>query len=186
MKIYCKCGNVLTDSTDDLSYKGSILADQDMNTFWEIIDKLEKPHKGHISAFSEINGMLRRNMYQCTECGRLFVEDQANNYKLVRYEPEITEQDDSKINKNLLISTFGEKWKGYLIADWYDDKPDWVESHGVIMPVINIELDNLCFDDFEPFKKRFFEVLEFMKARDIVTYALLKINGKHTYQWPEK
>ena len=54
------------------------------------------------------------------------------------------------------------------------------------MPVINIELDNLCFDDFEPFKKRFFEVLEFMKARDIVTYALLKINGKHTYQWPEK
>ena len=48
-----------------------------------------------------------------------------------------------------------------------------------------MKFKNLEFDDFESFKRRFFEVLEYMKHMNIVSSAVLHVNGKRTYVWPE-
>ncbi len=45
MKFLCKCGKVIHDTTDNLSYKGTIIADQDIDILWGIIEKLQKPHR---------------------------------------------------------------------------------------------------------------------------------------------
>jgi len=44
MKFWCKCGCETHDTTDHLSYKGAIIADQDIDVLWEIIAKLQKTH----------------------------------------------------------------------------------------------------------------------------------------------
>lgn len=89
-------------------------------------------------------------------------------------------------NKKLFMSAYGEKWKGALYADWYDEKPSWMEYHGSIMPCVNIKLENLHFDNYDLFEKRFFEVLEYLKELDIVVSASMRVNGKQTYNWPDK
>ena len=104
---------------------------------------------------------------------------------MVGFNPDSEKQQEADDNKRLLLSTFGEKWKGYLSADWNDDIPDWQEHHGIIMPEVNVKFKNLEFDDFESFKRRFFEVLEYMKHMNIVSSAVLHVNGKRTYVWPE-
>lgn len=184
MKFLCECGKTIHDTTDALSYKGSIIADQDMNALWDIIEKLEKPHKEQIDVFNDVCNILHRNIYQCPDCGRLYIEDQSNNYYFVRYNVENEEQE--KINKRLLISAYGEKWKGHLYGEWRDEKPEWCDCNGYINPIVNIKLDNLIFNDFEPFKKRFFEVFEYLKSMDIIDYASLRVNGEVIFFWPER
>ena len=85
-----------------------------------------------------------------------------------------------------MISAYGEKWKGYLYGEWRDEKPEWSDYHGYIDPTVNIQLDNLVFNDFEAFKKRFFEVFEYLKSMDIINYATLKINREEIFHWPER
>ena len=185
MHFSCQCGNVIHDTSDNLSYKGYIIADQDIDYLIETIEKLEKPHTQYIGVYDEISKLLRRTVYQCPDCGRVYIENLAHDYKLVGFNPDSEKQQEGNDNKKLLLSTFGEKWKGYLSADWNDDIPDWQEHHGIIMPEVNVKFKNLEFDAFESFKRRFFEVLEYMKHMNIVSSAVLHVNGKRTYVWPE-
>lgn len=46
MKFLCKCGKTIHDTTDDLFYKGTIIADQDMasmsrNTYRRLISSIQ-------------------------------------------------------------------------------------------------------------------------------------------------
>ncbi|WP_288886379.1 hypothetical protein [uncultured Eubacterium sp.] len=184
MKFLCKCGKTIHDTTDDLFYKGTIIADQDMAALWDIIEKLEKPHEKKIDVYNEFSNIINRNIYQCPTCGRVYIEDQSDNYNFVQYNAENEEQ--KNINKRLLISAYGEKWKGYLYGEWRDEKPERSDYHGYIDPTVNIQLDNLVFNDFEAFKKRFFEVFEYLKSMDIINYATLKINREEIFHWPER
>ena len=184
MHFLCRCGYDIHDTSDNLSYKGTIIADQDIDTLWSIIEKLEQPHDNKIDVFEQVSDLLRKTIYQCPECGRVYIEDQAHDYKLVGFNFDSDEQHDQ--HRSLLMSSYGEKWKGSLFAEWRDDKPDWLEYHGIIMPEVNIQLDDLCFDDFDAFERRFYEVLDYLKKLDIIGCASLRVNGKQTFIWPDK
>ena len=79
MKIICRCGNILCDNTDAIPYKGHFIADQD---WFEFLDKIEAAVKSTeldkervLNQLMSDTGKLHRTMYQCPQCGRLYVDD---------------------------------------------------------------------------------------------------------------
>lgn len=183
MHFLCKCGYRIYDNTDCLSYKGTIIADQDMDEFWDLITKAERPHNETVEIFDELTSLMKRCIYQCPSCGRIFIDDQSDNSRLIRFTPCAEGEPEPDVNKSLLCSCYEEKWKGFLLADWYDEKPEWLENHGVIMPNLNIKLDNLRFDNYTDFEKRFYELFEHLKGLNLIGYAILNVNRKRIFIW---
>ena len=110
----CTCGNVITDITDDLPYKAYFLPDQDIddaldNTMKEVAQFIEarecgeqdrylREH-GQISHVSTLKDVLRhlfshptfnfgRTLYECEECGRIWMQAGPDKNMLVPYLPE--------------------------------------------------------------------------------------------------
>lgn len=180
MHFLCPCGNDIHDTSDCLSYKASIIADQDYEDLWEILEKAEKPHTDKMDIATEVMRLLRRNMYQCPKCGRIFFEDATDGYELACFEPV------KEVNKRMLISTHGENWRGYLYADWRDPKPDYCDYKGFISPICNIKFDDLYFDDYDAFEKRYFEILNEMQVRKILRIARLSVNREIRHKWEDE
>lgn len=180
MHFLCPCGNDIHDTSDCLSYKASIIADQDEEELWEILEKAEKPHTEKMDIATEVMRLLHRNMYQCPQCGRVFLENAADRYELVCFETA------EPVNKRMLISKYGESWRGYLYADWYDPKPYYSDHKGFISPICNVKFDNLFFDDYEAFERRYFEILHEMTERKILRHARLNVNREIRHEWEEK
>lgn len=180
MHFLCPCGNDIHDTSDCLSYKASIIADQDEEDLWEILEKAEKPHTDKMDIAAEVMRLLHRNMYQCPNCWRIFLENAADRYELVCFETA------EPVNKRMLISEHGENWRGYLYADWYDPKPYYSEFKGFISPICNSKFDNLFFDDYDEFERRYFEIFCEMQTRKILRRACLKVNRETKHSWEDK
>lgn len=84
MKLQCPCGSIISDSTDGLPCKAHLIPDQD----WvPLCISLEKVVADAVSrrmelenAFMQIHLLLAsRLVYQCQDCGRLFVDDNQHN-----------------------------------------------------------------------------------------------------------
>ena len=66
-KFMCKCGCIMCDNTDGISYKARLIADQDFFTFLDEIES-ECPHKAPSNAWRYIE-----DMFQCPDCGNLII-----------------------------------------------------------------------------------------------------------------
>lgn len=184
MHFYCNCGNRISDTSDFLSYKGYLLADQDEEDYYDAIEqeiKNEKITKDECVSNIVINlgvDYLGRALYQCKDCGRLFIEDESgeNFYTFV---PE------GEINKHVLNSKEGENWKGFLFAEWYDEKPSWMDYNGYIEIMINksFEKENLCFTNKEAFQKAYYELFERLKEEGIIRSSIMKMNKEWIHNW---
>jgi hypothetical protein len=91
MKIHCDCGNIISDSTDNIKYKGRMIPDKNWDDFWDSIDfAIEKSgpsEKEKETACMQLRKQnIFRTMWECTNCGKLFIDDQ--NYKLKTYSPD--------------------------------------------------------------------------------------------------
>jgi hypothetical protein len=75
MKFKCLCGQLLSDSTDDIPYKARLIADGDWNAFTK---SCESP-QGY-------DWHLVTNIYQCPQCGRLRIEKPPG--QVFFFEPE--------------------------------------------------------------------------------------------------
>lgn len=82
MKIGCHCGETILDQTDYLPHKAHIIPDQDWFVAFDgIDDEVIKPvAEGRISkdaACMHARRIVSRNarlMWQCRDCGRLYIE----------------------------------------------------------------------------------------------------------------
>jgi hypothetical protein len=82
MKIHCPCGAIISDSTDSLPRKGYIIPDQEWFPVYDALDKvIDDIVSGHTKAETAymhircILGDASRWIFQCRDCGRLFVDD---------------------------------------------------------------------------------------------------------------
>ena len=105
--IRCKCGEILHDNTDNISYKGYVLSDKQFFPLLDLADELIEAVSPDREALSmrfrgNIDKYIRfRCVYQCYECGRLLVE--GENGEFFFFLPEGHE------NKELLDVETGEK-----------------------------------------------------------------------------
>ena len=103
MKIGCPCGGVIVDGTDAHPNKAHMVADQDWFRFWEAVDAaIEQPCSSPKEAearcihLRELN--VARFMWQCEQCGMLFME--THDHELAMFRPE-----DKAVARGILAAT---------------------------------------------------------------------------------
>lgn len=82
VKIGCRCGETISDSTDYISHKAHLTPDQDIYCVWdgiddEVIDRVasgELPVKDAYMVSRRIMSSPTRTMWQCFVCGRLYID----------------------------------------------------------------------------------------------------------------
>lgn len=185
MHFLCRCGNTIHDTTDYLSYKASLLSDQDCFDYIDeieryVIDKTldENACMDHIMHTE--SRYLWRNIYQCSQCGRIFIEDKAG--KLYSFAPEGTE------DKRLLISIKAEKWKGFLHGEWDEVKRYWREHQGYLSANINDKTFPgwQDFDSWEELEKEYYALFEKLRQANRIRSACLKRGNEWVHSWSEQ
>lgn len=181
MHFLCKCGKRISDTTDYLSYKAHIIADQDWFDFWDRIDEAiqsdETDRKKVADDFFQDTGNVDNIMFQCRDCGRIYISGKGR--ELYSFCPE------TAAPKNLLQSVKGEGWQVFLTAEWNDENPEWSEYHGYIFSTVNVEYDNLDmgFNDYDAFTERYYQLFEELKNKGIIRYAVMRRNKEKIHQW---
>jgi hypothetical protein len=160
MKFRCQCDNVIPDQTDFLPYKGHLIADQDWEDFHE---SYREPWR--------FDHSVVRTCYQCSACGRLYLE--GPNSQLVCFVPEGEVQ-------QVLQSSRRSAWRAPLIAIWQD-----VPSHGR-KGHIECSADGGAYEEFEDWstmEKAYFKLFAELRALNRVRSAFLRCNGKTVHSW---
>jgi hypothetical protein len=82
MKIECVCGATIHDGTDDLPHKAHVIPDQLWNKLFEDIDNLIEnrcstatQRNAACTKIRALVGTAARLAWQCTACGRLYLDD---------------------------------------------------------------------------------------------------------------
>lgn len=73
MWIECKCGKKIHDNTDYQENKAYIIPDQDMEGMLEELDGSGCPW--------EITRKYTRHIFQCHECGRIYIKNQNGEFE---------------------------------------------------------------------------------------------------------
>lgn len=181
MRFNCQCGFQFNDSGDCVAYKARILADQDVNELAEMLEFGEEPHRDELELCMPALDLIERTVFQCPQCGRLYVEDA--DYSYIQFVPCEDAEPSPEVNKNLLRSAHGERWRGYLYGVWNNPKPEHSEHKGYIEPLVNMEFDNLEFDDFTAFEKRYYELFDELEEKDRLERAVLWVNDVRKHEW---
>lgn len=166
LKIICPCGNPISDSTDFISYKAHLIADQDT-------EDMESSFGANGISFLNILFKYSRAIYQCSQCHRLLL---LHKDGLCTFSP-----DEPKLSQNLLRSVEGERWKRHLRGHWRGGKGEVWWGFGV-----NDEGYETEFDTWEKVESRYFEVFNRLKSQNILRESFLKKDGETLHQWPDK
>ena len=196
MKISCECGYVIYDQTDFISYKARFTADQDDN---DLLDKIEAQIKKLVTSIEcvasnkiDIDALIedtmidvsdtiseygRRSIYQCSGCGRLFIDD-------AQFHTHIFIPQDDSVPKNVLRSIEGDKWKRPLRGHWQECLNK--TGKGELSWGFGDEEEGYeRFDDLEALKKRYFEIFVRLQEKGILRDAFLITGTEMLHQWPE-
>lgn len=180
MHFYCNCGNRISDTTDYLSYKGYVISDQDEFDFLDEIDRAIEQSgpsaEDKESAAMNVRrlwGDLTRTVYQCPECGTIYMNNDKNQLRGFTRGNENTE-------KNLLRSAKGDAWPGFIYGDWVDQKPEWREKgyiHASILPEMKI------YEDWESLESDYMALFQEFKDKSLLRSGILKKNGEWIHSW---
>ena len=91
MKFLCECGYAFVDQTDGLPFKAHSCPDESREALFNAIDRLiESPAPSGLLQWHQmtaeiVHPMGRRDLYQCPECGRIYV---GNDDRLHCFKPE--------------------------------------------------------------------------------------------------
>lgn len=191
MNFRCECGQRIHDTTDYLSYKGYLMSDQDhFDLLDEIDDAIEK--SGPSSTDKEEAAMrirslisdLLKTVYQCFNCGNFFVDTNQRSLEMFR--------GANQVNKNLLMSALGDKWRGFIYAEWKDEIPEWRTSNGSLYNETNStsltgQLDgNGEYSDWETLERDYYQLFNELKNKGVIRYSQLKKNYTVIHSWSLK
>ena len=165
MKFACACGEIIRDQTDYLSYAAYLIADQD------IYDATEMSDRGSGDWWPS----LTRKMYQCSSCGRLWIEDHEGRALKCFVPEEPVEQ--------FLSSIHGNQWKRVLRGSWTDKPIAATFPRGFLSWNHLSEEDRQTFNDWETLERAYQKRFEELKRDGILRDALLVKNGATVHSW---
>lgn len=97
MWIKCKCGNILHDNTDAISYKGYIISDREFFDWLDLADEMiesKNPDREELAMTFRRNigaagNYIRlKTIFQCPSCGRILLENNQGEFSI--FSPENT------------------------------------------------------------------------------------------------
>ena len=176
MNFTCRCGYRFHDNTDELRFKARILPDQDFNEFYTLLEDAGKSHtkeeQHHI--FDKIYDLLKKCIYQCPECGRLFLKNSGGG--LTMFTPSDSAEPNEDVDRNMLMSAHGASWHGSLLAEWYDPKPVWLPHSGSVGASANPPEPVQWFDTYTETEQTFHVMFEKLRAEDRIDYAEIRVH----------
>ncbi len=186
MKIGCVCGNTLRDQTDYIPYKAYAIADQDYEELVSgIVMKLEQAciQSPQLRSETNIKDLISqviyfdmapfiKNLYQCRNCGRIFVEDPEDKSQLQIFKPEAENW------KKVFASTKGEDskpWERNLVGHW-----DTSQMQGRLWydPPADEKGGYETFATWEDMQKRYFELFELFRSQHQLHGARLGLSNQ--------
>lgn len=198
MHFFCYCGHRIQDSSDSLRYKADFIVGRDWDDIWTWINGLKKLKKDNVDnewifdRFVSFWGEATiRSMYQCPECGRLYLCGNilGGDNQLYAFKPEF--KPEKETNTCLLQSYLGDAWKGSLRAEWEEEPPEWRsprEHKGSIYVDVNGDRCDCyySFDDYGEFEEKYYHL--FHELKDIcLRYATLRVENnvenKIVHRW---
>lgn len=108
MKFNCHCGALLIDQSDALPHKAYLIADQDWFTVLDGLDEqvIDPLSVGKISgdaaahrARTILTGM-KRSLYQCRDCGRIYINDTHGDLHCYAPQSETTSREILRTSRN--------------------------------------------------------------------------------------
>lgn len=78
MKILCECGELIPDITDSQNNKAYLIPDESWEAVLESIESGQSPR--------DVTQSARRQILQCYECSRLYIEQKNGDY--VSFKPD--------------------------------------------------------------------------------------------------
>jgi hypothetical protein len=79
MKFVCDCDATIRDNSDFHPHKAHYITDQELTILVEVADEtIENPSfskKDAINKILDFFSLARRSIYQCTLCGRIYLDD---------------------------------------------------------------------------------------------------------------
>jgi acetone carboxylase gamma subunit len=194
MHFLCTCGHSITDRTDFIEYKASLIPDRDGE---DLVDRICAEVRGRLTdakSSTELPGRLEtdslwlaiatvidhytRTLYQCPECGRLHVDDPTDPLRLHPFVPE-----GESFPRHLLRSVEGDRWKRPMGARWSDQDQEgvlWWHGSG------DHPGGHVRFDDWEHLEQRYFEVFHKLLEQEVVRSAFLRRGQRIIHSWPEE
>lgn len=83
MKFLCTCGVVMRDQSDYLPHKAHLVADEDFFDLHDVIDQLIAQGPDDPDALTRLVPAYWRELYQCPDCGRLYVAARGELHEFV-------------------------------------------------------------------------------------------------------
>jgi hypothetical protein len=114
-------------------------------------------------------------MYQCSSCGRLWIEDQSRK-QLKAFVPE-------EPAPHFLSSIYGQAWKRVLRGFWTDEGVLASSPRGFLSWTHLSAEDRATFDDWDLLQNAYHQRFEELKGQGILRDALLKKNGDTIHFW---
>ena len=88
--IKCKCGNILHDNTDHISYKGYVISDKEFFDMFDLADEMIEstdPDRDRLAMAFRMNmgcgddAYIRlKDIFQCPVCGRILLEEDQGTF----------------------------------------------------------------------------------------------------------
>ena len=182
MHFLCRCGNRIYDTTDYISYKAYILSDQDCFDYTDEIERYVADKA--LDADACMNHIMHidveymwRKIYQCSQCGRIFIEDKSGG--LHSFAPEGTE------DKRLLRSVKAEDWRGFLHGEWDEVRECWSEHQGYLSADTNDEKFPRWqdFDSWKDLEREYYALFEKLRQAGRIRSASLKRGREWVHKW---
>lgn len=88
----CQCGQQIKDISDGHSYKAHFMSDKNWLLLWDAVDNTiespaTSPKEKETTCMNVRKKIYSRVMYQCFQCGRIYLNDENN--QLISFTPEI-------------------------------------------------------------------------------------------------
>lgn len=194
VKVECPCGHLISDSTDYIPYKATLIADQDR---FDMLDEIAAaaqracettgtgdPTRLNDAIFRAVASMLRaheRAAYACSQCGRVLIQKRGED----NYEYESLSPDAGTDSRAILRSKKHSRWRGSMGGHWGSGALSklggsiWWEcgdGEGAIEE----------FSTWEQLESRYHELLDVLQTRDVLRGSFLKKDGEVVHEWPSK
>lgn len=172
MRFRCKCGNTISNTSDKLPYAASVVADVDLEDYWEAWER-----KGRGQALGNLLDPIdyEQTIYQCEECGRIWFDDPEDPSRLISFMPE---------DKNVMVTgpIEGAEWKGYIYG-FSDLGLDC--TFGLCYASWNngARTERHDFKTYEEMRSYFDSKVNELREQNLLRSAWINKDGETIYRW---
>ena len=172
MHFYCKCGNRISDTRDNLPYSARVGADVDLYDYWEAWER-----RGRGQALGSLMDPMdyEKVIFQCDKCGRIYFDDPDDPRCFISFTPE---------DKNVMVTgpIEGVAWKGYIygISDLGLPK-----SIGSCYTIWNNGSHEECqeFTNYKAMREYFDSKVTELKGKGLLRHAWVNKDGETIFRW---